>query len=125
MTRQIPSQTPRRSLIEELVLECKLILKLFLDRRVSILLKFIPVAGLAYVINPIDFPTYLDDVFALIFSLVLFVELCPRQVVAEHRKQLRSVVNGEWHEVPKNATVVDAELRDADPPAAGEEKTRK
>ena len=75
MTRRIPSQTPRRSLIEELVLECKLILKLFLDRRVSILLKLIPVAGLAYVINPIDFPTYLDDVFALIFSLVLFVEL--------------------------------------------------
>ncbi len=124
MTRQIPPKIPNRSLIEEFVLECKLILRLFLDRRVSFLLKLIPLAGLLYVINPVDVPSYLDDLFALIFSLVLFVELCPRQVVNEIRHDLRSVVNGEWREVPKNSTIIDGELRDAENPGE-EEKTEK
>jgi hypothetical protein len=29
----------------------------------------------------------------------LFVELCPEDVVKEHRKALNSVVEGEWREV--------------------------
>ena len=125
MSHPIPTKTPNRGIIQELVLECKLILKLFLDRRVSLLLKLIPIAGVLYVLNPVDVPSYLDDLFALVFSLVLFVELCPRQVVAELRKELRSVVNGEWREVPKNSTVIDGVLRDAEDPAAGEKKTEK
>lgn len=124
MPRQISPKIPRRSLIEELVLECKLILRLYLDRRVSFLLKLIPLAGLLYVINPADVPGYLDDLFALVFSLVLFVELCPRQVVDELRKELRNVVNGEWHEVPKESTIIDGELKDAEKPP-DEEKTEK
>ncbi len=124
MPRQISPKIPRRSLIEEFVLEVKLILRLFLDRRVSFLLKLIPLTGLLYVINPVDVPSYLDDLFALVFSLVLFVELCPRQVVDEQRKELRSVVNGEWREVPKDSTIIDGEMWDAEKPAE-EEKTEK
>ncbi len=112
MTRQIPPEFHRRSLIEEFVLEGKLIFRLFLDRRVSILLKLIPVAGLLFVVNPVDFPGVLDDLLVLIFSLILFVELCPRPVVAEHRKELRNVINAEWHEAPEHKVVIDGELKD-------------
>ncbi len=114
MTRQIPPEFHRRSLVEEFVLEGKLIFRLFLDRRVSLLLKLIPVAGVLFVINPVDFPGFLDDLLVLIFSLILFVELCPRTVVEEHRRALRTVINGEWREAPRDKVVIDGEIRDPD-----------
>ncbi len=112
MTRQIPPNFHRRSLVEELALEGKLIFRLFLDRRVSLLLKLIPVAGILFVINPVDFPTILDDLIVLVFSIILFVELSPRQVVEEHRRELRTVVNAEWHETSENNVVIDGVLKD-------------
>ncbi len=112
MTRQIPPEFHRRSLIEEFVLEGKLLFSLFLDRRVSFLLKLIPVAGLLFVVNPVDFPGVLDDLLILIFSLILFIELCPRPLVEEHRRQLRNVINGEWHETPEDKVVIDGVSRD-------------
>ena len=114
MARQIPPKTPRRSLIEEIVLEVKLIFRLFLDGRVNLLLKLIPVAGLFFVVSPVDFPGVLDDLLVFIFSLILFVELCPRQVVEEHRKALRNTITAEWHEVPKSKVVIDGEIKDPD-----------
>ncbi len=124
MSRQIPSKTPRRSLIEEIVLEGKLFFRLLLDWRVNLLLKLIPVAGLLFVISPFDFPSVLDDLLVLIFSLILFVELCPRQVVEEHRKALRNVVTVEWHEVP-DKVVVDGKIRDPDSNREAGDKTEK
>ncbi len=112
MTRQIPPAFHRRSLIEELVLEGKLIFRLFLDRRVSLLLKLVPVTGFLFVVQPVDFPGVLDDLLVLVFSLILFVELAPRKVVEEHRRELRNVVNAEWHDAPENRTVIDGEIKD-------------
>ncbi len=114
MTRQIPPAFHRRSLIEEFVLEGKLIFRLFLDRRVSLLLKLIPIAGLLFVINPVDFPGVLDDLLVLVFSLILFVELAPRKVVEEHRRELRNVINAEWHDTTEHKTVINGELKDPD-----------
>ncbi len=114
MTRQIPPQFHRRGLVEEFVLEGKLIFRLLLDRRIPLLLKAIPVVGLLFVINPVDFPGLLDDLLAVIFSLILFVELCPRAVVDEHRRALRNVIDGEWHESPRDKVVIDGEISDPD-----------
>ncbi len=125
MTRQIPPQFHRRGLVEEFVLEGKLIFRLFLDRRVSLLLKLIPVIGLLFVINPVDFPGLLDDLLVLIFSLILFVELCPRTVVDEHRRELRNVIDAEWHEAPKNKVVIDGEIRDADQQDSASSRNKK
>ncbi len=124
MTRQTPTKSPRRGLIEEFVLEGKLIFRLLLDSRVSILLKLIPLAGLIFVVNPVDFPGFLDDLLVFILSLILFVELSPRQVVDEHRKYLRSVVTAEWHEAPEKK-IVDGEIRDVEDQAAEKEKTER
>lgn len=115
MTRPKPIKPPPGGIIHEIGIQFNLLQQLFMDRRVSLLLKLIPIAGLLYVINPVDFPGPIDDIVVLIFSLVLFVELCPRAVVEEHRKNLRRVIPGEWHDVPKGTNVAaGGEMRDAD-----------
>ena len=116
MTNPPPRKPARRGLIQEISLEAELFLRLLIDGRVNILLKLIPIAGLLYVINPVDFPGPLDDIVVLIFSLILFVELCPRQVVDEIRQELRRVVPGAWHDPPKDPTIIDGEFQDADKP---------
>jgi uncharacterized membrane protein YkvA (DUF1232 family) len=113
MTRPKPIKPPPGGIVHEIGLQVNLLMQLFSDRRVSILLKLIPIAGLLYVINPVDFPGPIDDVVVLIFSLVLFVELCPRAVVEEHRQNLRRVIPGEWHDAPKGSNVAaGSEMRD-------------
>jgi len=109
-----PNKNPPGGIIHEIGMEINLLMQLFSDRRVSILLKLIPIAGLVYVINPVDFPGPIDDILVLIFSLVLFVELCPRAVVEERRNNLRRVIPGVWHDAPKDSNVVDGEMRDAE-----------
>ena len=97
---------------EEVALQLKLIWRLMGDRRVSIFLKMIPVASLAYLINPIDLPTPIDDFGVIGLALYLFVELCPQEVVMEHRNRLRNVISAEWREPPEEA--IDAEFTDVD-----------
>ena len=125
MTNLPPQKPARRGLLQEISLEAELFLRLLIDGRVNILLKLIPIAGLLYVINPVDFPGPLDDIVVLIFSLILFVELCPRQVVDEIRQELRRVVPGEWHDPPKDPTIIDAEFQDADKPDEPERGQKK
>ncbi len=36
------------------------------------------------------------------FGFYLFIELCPPDVVSEHRQALLRVTAGEWHEVHAN-----------------------
>ena len=69
----------------------RLYVRLFLDRRVPLLAKALPVAAIVYVISPWDFiPDYIpflgevDDIVILILALRGFIALCPREVVREH-----------------------------------------
>jgi len=112
MTQPRPRNTLGHGIMHEIGLEANLLVKLMTDRRVSILLKLIPIAGLLYVINPIDFPGPLDDVVVLVFALVIFVELCPRTVVNEQRKKLRQVIPGDWHAAPPEPDVIDGKFRE-------------
>jgi len=87
---------PQGGMIRDFVLRVKLILRLIGDRRVSPWLKIIPVAGVAYLISPIDLipdimlPVIgeLDDAAILWLTNYLFIELCPPDVVNEHVKAL-------------------------------------
>jgi uncharacterized membrane protein YkvA (DUF1232 family) len=87
---------PQGGMIRDFVLRVKLILRLLGDRRVSPWLKIIPVAGLAYLVSPIDLipdivlPVIgeLDDAAVLWLTNYLFIELCPPEIVAEHVKAL-------------------------------------
>ncbi len=87
---------PQGGMIRDFVLRVKLILRLMGDKRVSPWLKIVPVAGLAYLISPIDLipdivlPVIgeLDDAAVLWLTNYLFIELCPPEIVAEHVKAL-------------------------------------
>lgn len=87
---------PQGGMIRDFVLRVKLILRLIGDRRVSPWLKIIPVAGVAYLISPLDIipdimlPVIgeLDDAAILWLTNYLFIELCPPDVVNEHVKAL-------------------------------------
>ncbi len=87
---------PQGGIVRDFIMRVKLILRLMGDKRVSPWLKIIPVAGLAYLVSPIDLipdialPVIgeLDDAAVLWITNVLFVEMCPADVVAEHIKAL-------------------------------------
>lgn len=87
---------PQGGMIRDFVLRVKLILRLVRDRRVSFWLKIIPVAGLLYLVSPLDLipdialPIVgeLDDAAVLWLTNALFIELCPRDVVQEHVKAI-------------------------------------
>jgi uncharacterized membrane protein YkvA (DUF1232 family) len=74
----------------------KLIARLMADSRVNVLLKLLPIASLGYLILPADltpvvpFINALDDAAILWMGSSLFVELCPDDVVEEHKKALES-----------------------------------
>jgi hypothetical protein len=64
----------------------KLILRLLRDSRVNPLLKILPVGATIYLISPLDagIPV-IDDAVVMGLGLYTFVELCPPEIVAEHR----------------------------------------
>lgn len=63
--------------------------RLIRDKRVNTLYKLIPFASLLYLISPLDFAIpLLDDVAVLWVGTSIFTELCPTDVVEEHRAAL-------------------------------------
>ena len=70
----------------------KLYWRLFRDPRVSWVAKLVIVAGVVYVIVPLDlipdwpvpFAGYLDDALILALTAKGFIRLCPPNVVREH-----------------------------------------
>ncbi len=103
---------PQGGLVRDFVLRVKLILRLVRDGRVSFWLKIIPVAGLIYLVSPIDLipdivlPVVgeLDDAAVLWLTNALFLELCPPEIVREHVKAL----------IGPASKVADDEVVDAD-----------
>ncbi len=87
---------PQGGMVRDFVLRVKLILRLVGDKRINPWLKLIPIAGLVYLVSPIDlipdiaFPIIgeLDDAAVLWITNYLFVELCPPEIVSEHLKAL-------------------------------------
>jgi uncharacterized membrane protein YkvA (DUF1232 family) len=102
---------PQGGMIRDFIMRIKLILRLVGDRRISFWLKIIPVAGILYLISPLDiipdiaFPLVgeLDDAAILWLTNALFVELCPPEIVQEHIKLLTSSAR------PSYGDVVDAD----------------
>lgn len=87
---------PQGGVLRNIVIQTKLILRLLGDRRVSFWTKLIPFGTLIYLVSPIDIimgipgVAALDDAAILWFGTNLFVELCPPDVVREHRESLQS-----------------------------------
>jgi len=79
----------------EAVRHLRLTWRLFRDGRVPIWLKTIPFLALAYVLFPLDFLPdavlglgQLDDLALLLLGIELFVNLCPTELVRQHKERL-------------------------------------
>jgi len=89
----------QKGLVEGLALRAKLILRLIGDARVNPLLKLLPIGSLLYFVIPDFLPGPIDDALIVWLGSSLFVELCPANVVQEHRDELNEVIDGEWREL--------------------------
>jgi len=69
--------------------QLKLVLRLIADRRVNLLLKILPFGTIVYLIFPDFIPGPVDDTVVLGLGLYTFVELCPDEVVQEHRAAIK------------------------------------
>lgn len=116
------SNNPQRSIqraggvFQGLSRQIKLILRLMGDKRVSPVLKLMPIGALVYMIWPIDLMPGIpvDDAAVVWLGSYLFIELCPPEVVQEHMDALRRTPPLDWENNPPRSEgdVVDAEYRD-------------
>lgn len=92
----------------------KLVIRLMGDRRVSPFLKLIPLGTAAYLFIPDLVIGPFDDAAIIGLGVYLFVELCPPDVVEEHRLALARTIPGQWHDPQQTGEdeIVDAEFRD-------------
>jgi uncharacterized membrane protein YkvA (DUF1232 family) len=94
----------------------KLIFRLLKDNRVSFWLKFLPIGALIYLFFPMDiFPINpLGDALVIWLGGYLFIELCPQDVVQEHRKALNKTLSGQEDDKEIHGEVIDGEFKTAD-----------
>jgi len=118
----MPAKSPKQigppsgDFFTSLALRTRLFLRLMRDRRVNLLLKAIPFAGLFYLLFPLDIPTPIDDAVVLWVGVNIFMELCPPEVVAEHEQALNGIVSGNTHAATKDdqgdENVIEGEFYD-------------
>ena len=100
--------------LQEFIKQAKLVGRLIADPRVNALLKLIPIASIIYLVSPVDLipgavvPLLgaLDDAAVVWIGTTLFIELCPQDVVQEHKDALNLVNSSDSGEI------IDAETRD-------------
>jgi len=91
----------------------KLIFRLMADKRVSPLVKLLPIGSLVYFIVPDLVLGPIDDAVVLWLGTYLFVELCPPEVVKEHMNELTGIVTSDWRDpVADQDDIVDADYRE-------------
>jgi len=83
----ITPDTQDPGFLKGLTQQIKLIMRLMGDRRINPVLKALPIGALAYLIWPFDLSPFLplDDAIVMGVGFYTFVELCPDDVVEEHR----------------------------------------
>jgi len=91
-------------IFHDLANQIKLIFRLMADQRVNPLLKLLPIGSLVYLIFPDLVPGPIDDALVVGMGTYLFVELCPPDIVQEHKEALERVVPGRWQN-PENDTI--------------------
>jgi len=104
--------SPRNTgFFQDLTVRFKLIFRLLGDKRVSPLIKILPIGTLVYFIVPDLVPGPIDDAVVIWLGTYVFVELCPPDVVKEHMDDLTGIVTSDWKEPPEDAEeIIDAEF---------------
>lgn len=88
-----PAKPTDPSALFEIWRSLQLVWALMLDGRVPVFYKLIVPLALLYVVIPFDFDFipflgWMDDVAVLFFGIRWFIQLCPPDVVMEHRRAL-------------------------------------
>lgn len=103
-----------QNILVELLKRFRLAWQLFIDQRVPIWTKIVPLLSLAYLFWPIDLIPdaiiglgQLDDIAIIMLGLTLFVKLCPPDVVQTHSDEL-------GYEIPPDEDVIDGDYTVAD-----------
>ena len=92
---------PQGGMLRGLTKQIKLIARLMGDSRVSVFLKALPLASVAYWLLPLPLDNAIpvvDDAAILWIGSTLFIELCPQDVVMEHKEAL-GMIAGESDEI--------------------------
>jgi uncharacterized membrane protein YkvA (DUF1232 family) len=86
----------KEGFFNELYHNLRLIFRLVRDGRVNFFFKLLPIGALLYWVIPFDFfpVNPLDDALVIWAGFSLFLELCPENVVEEHRAALRGTSKG-------------------------------
>jgi len=100
---------------KEFINNIKLIIRLLKDDRVNFWLKFLPVGALIYLVFPMDiFPINpLDDALIVWLGGYLFIELCPQDIVEEHKQAIRQSLYDDKN-VDEPEEVIDGEFNKID-----------
>jgi len=100
-SQNLPAPPRGGGIIDLTTRNLRLIWRLLMDKRVNPLLKLLPVGTLVYFVAPDFLPLNpIDDAVLLWLGSYLFLELCPPELVEEHRRAIDSIVDGEWRETP-------------------------
>ena len=92
-----------------LSLTARLVLRLIADRRVNFLLKLLPLGTLVYLFMPDPVPFIIDDAVVIGLGTYVFIELCPPEIVEEHKSNLAGTSHQE--SADKHHTV-DSEFKE-------------
>lgn len=110
MPTKTPSANKSRSSVWYVVArEARLVIRLLMDKRVPWYLKLLPIGSIFYVLWPADLMPLnpLDDAALVSAAFYLFLELCPPEVVEEHRQNLQGVIAGKWFDPPSPEQISD------------------
>jgi len=100
---------------KEFINNIKLIVRLLKDDRVNFWLKFLPVGALIYLVFPMDILPInpLDEALVVWLGGYLFIELCPQDIVQEHKQAIRQSLFDE-KDVDESGEVIDGEFNRID-----------
>ena len=87
----------------------KLVMRLIGDDRVNPLLKILPIGSVIYLLVPDPIIGPFEDATFIGFATYLFVELCPPEIVEEHRRALDPEYGGSAQS-KNDDNVVDAKF---------------
>jgi uncharacterized membrane protein YkvA (DUF1232 family) len=117
-SRSLDRVSPKKeNFFYELYKNLRLIVRLLKDQRVKPILKILPIGALIYLLVPTDFFPInpLDDGLVLWLGATLFIELCPDDVVNEHRKALNQIPTKDVNLGKSPSEVIDAEYKEIPP----------
>jgi uncharacterized membrane protein YkvA (DUF1232 family) len=118
MNGKLRNLTGNANFLDGITKHVKLIARLMADGRVHPLIKLLPIGTLVYLLVPTDFLPLLpfDDAAVIWLGTTLFVEMCPSEIVREHKHALESA--GEVDKTtasPTEGEVIEAEFHETKP----------